>query len=356
MRASSHIATIAGIPLKIHWTFGLLLLWVVYENSKEGFETMAVLGAILLVLSIFVCVILHEFGHALTARRFGVKTFDIIMTPIGGIARLERMPEGRGQEFWVAIAGPMVNFLIAGLIWTGFMIFKTDFPSSTGVLGWDLTQPIKYYFIILLLANFWLGIFNLIPAFPMDGGRILRSLLSLKMDRAKATRIASLAGQVIAFAMFAFGLYQNQPTLALIGVFIFFAARQENQVLQRITRANRMVAGDIADPVIHILHAGMSITTARELIASMDGEHFIVWSRPGVPAGYISRKQIEDEDHTGTIDPFIVPAPTVVSESTPLSQLMGYMVENKIPIVLLSNGSLYTGIIYWEKLEEAVKG
>ena len=103
MKGSLHIASFAGIPVKIHWSFGLLLLYVAFEASKEGFNPLVLLLTIGFVLSLFFCVILHEFGHALMAKRFGVKTFDILMTPIGGIARLERMPEGRGQEFWVAI-------------------------------------------------------------------------------------------------------------------------------------------------------------------------------------------------------------------------------------------------------------
>src|SRR5688572_25078826 len=256
MKGSHHIATISGIPLKIHWSFGLLLLWVVYQDSKGGFDPMSVVSAIIIVLSFFVCVILHEFGHAIAARRFGVKTFDIIMTPIGGIARLERMPEGRGQEFWVAIAGPFVNFLIAAVIWIGFLLFAGEvWPDFEGV-GWTLDSPIRGYFTIMMGANLGLGIFNLIPAFPMDGGRILRSLLSLRMDRAKATQIASFAGQGIALAMFGWGLYSKQPIMTLIGVFIFFAARQENRILQRQTLLTKLKAIDLMDPVEHHFFTG----------------------------------------------------------------------------------------------------
>src|SRR6188474_547565 len=198
MQGSYHIATISGIPVKVHWSFGLLLLWVAYETSKEGFQPMLILLSLALVLSVFFCVILHEFGHALAARKFGVKTFDIMMTPIGGIARLERMPEGKGQEFWVAIAGPMVNFVIVGLIWCGFFLVEgIRLPLFSSAL-WSVENQPPSYFIILLLANGYLGVFNLIPAFPMDGGRMLRSLLSLKMSREKATQIASVTGQVLA--------------------------------------------------------------------------------------------------------------------------------------------------------------
>src|SRR5690606_27297556 len=124
MKGSLHLATVTGIPVKIHWTFGLLLLYVVFDTSRGGLHPWMILFSVSVVLGVFFCVILHEFGHALAARRFGVKTHDIIMTPIGGIARLERMPEGKLEEFWVAIAGPVVNFVIVALIWLGFFLLQ----------------------------------------------------------------------------------------------------------------------------------------------------------------------------------------------------------------------------------------
>src|SRR5688572_16216204 len=153
MKGSHHIATISGIPLKIHWSFGLLLLWVVYQDSKGGFDPMSVVSAIIIVLSFFVCVILHEFGHAIAARRFGVKTFDIIMTPIGGIARLERMPEGRGQEFWVAIAGPFVNFVIVIIIALGFLLINGETLPLLNLSFWRIQDDTQNYFKVLLKAN-----------------------------------------------------------------------------------------------------------------------------------------------------------------------------------------------------------
>ena len=289
MKGSLHIASFAGIPVKIHWSFGLLLLYVAFEASKEGFNPIVLLLTIGFVLSLFFCVILHEFGHALMARRFGVKTFDIMMTPIGGIARLERMPEGRGQEFWVAIAGPLVNFLIVGIITLGFLLIKGEALPLFSPGFWRLEDETQNYFKVLLKANGYLAVFNLIPAFPMDGGRILRSLLSLRMDRAKATQIASFAGQVIAVIMFAWGWQTSQPIMTLIGIFIFFAARQENKVLQRQSLLNKLTAADLMDPVEHVFFTGQMLSAAKELIKPLKGESFIVWSRPGVPAGYITR-------------------------------------------------------------------
>lgn len=356
MKGSLHIASFAGIPVKIHWSFGLLLLYVAYEASKDGFQPFVLLLTIGFVLSIFFCVILHEFGHALTAKRFGVKTYDIIMTPIGGIARLEKMPEGRGQEFWVAIAGPMVNFLIVAVIALGFLLIKGESLPLATPSFWDIEDETQNYFKVLLKVNGFLAVFNLIPAFPMDGGRILRSLLSLRMDRSKATRIASLAGQAIAIGMFAWGWYTTQPILTLIGVFIFFAARQENLMLQRQVILNRTKASDIMDPLNHDFFVGQPLSEARQLLATLPGESFIVWSRPGVPAGYITRERIlSSADTNQHLDAFVIPAPSVVSTETSASQLFAFMQSRKIPVTLVSENSHYVGVIPWQKVVDLLK-
>ncbi|MEO5905810.1 MAG: site-2 protease family protein [Saprospiraceae bacterium] len=360
MKGSLHIATVSGIPVKIHWSFGLLLLWVAYESSKGGFEPLMVVIAIGIVLSIFFCVILHEFGHALTARKFGVKTFDIIMTPIGGIARLERMPEGKGQEFWVAIAGPIVNFLIVGLICLGFLIFRGEWLPVFSPSFWTFDDQEPGYFKFILLANGYLGAFNLIPAFPMDGGRILRSLLSLKMERSKATQIASYAGQVIAVVMFGIGMIRAQPTLALIGVFIFFAARQENLVLQRQTRLIKTKSRDIMRPLNHLLHTNMPMTFAKEVIGNTEEESFIVWSRPGIPAGYITREMIDRYNPVShpdvMIDAFIIPSPSIVPADTLVAHLYAFMQQHKVPIVIVAEPDRYAGTISWENVEKTANG
>lgn len=352
MRGSFHVATVTGIPLKIHWSFGFLLLWVVYSNSRDGYDPVTILIAIGNVLSLVVCVILHEFGHALVARRFGVNTHDIIMTPIGGIARLERMPDGRGQEFWVALAGPAVNFAIALLILIGYAVATDENILNSSF--WNLEGSSPPYFKLLLFTNTLLGLFNLIPAFPMDGGRILRSLLSLKMSRAKATKIASFAGQFIAICMFVTGVIFVQPIMALIGVFIFFTARQENQVQQRIEKMTKTTVSELMEPLQHLLHTGIRISDAIRLTENNPAESFIVWSRPGIPAGYITREQLnrltKPTGEDNLIDAFIIPAPAVVPHDTPIANLIGFMQQHKLPVVIVSENNHYTGVVHWEKL------
>ncbi len=358
MKGSLHLTTVSGIPVKIHWTFGLLLLWVVYETGKGQFDLWFVLVSLGIVLSVFFCVILHEFGHSFAARKFGVQTHDILMTPIGGIARLERMPEGRGQEFWVAIAGPIVNFVIVALIWLGFYILQGTWLPIFSIEFWGMNNGANSYFQIIMLANGYLGVFNLLPAFPMDGGRMLRSLLSLKMDRSKATQIASYVGQGIALLMFGYGIKQGHPTMTLIGVFIFFAARQEFQALLRQNKLTKLKAVDIMHPIYHDLFTGMLLRDAREAIKGRNELSFVVWSRPGIPAGYITRDHLLGGDNyndSNPIDAWIIPAPVAIPPDFSAGQVHAVMQQHKLPLVLVFDKINYLGIVQWAKVAELVK-
>jgi Zn-dependent protease len=357
MGGSFHIATVGGIPVKIHWTFGLLLVYFGYEAStlNQGIEPVII--SIALVLSVFFCVILHEFGHAFTARRYGVRTFDIVMTPIGGIARLERMPEGKGQEFWVALAGPVVNFIIVGLIWLGYFVFRDQALPIFSPAFWQYNGLEPSYFLVLLLSNGYLGTFNLLPAFPMDGGRMLRSLLSLRFSRERATAIASITGQVLAAGLFIYGLVNSQVILAMIGVFIFFSARQENQFLQRQSRLNRLTAANVMEPVMHSYFLGQPIHAIRDTLNASLELTFIVWSRPGIPAGYSTRDRVIraiSQNPFALIDETVIPIPYVVSPETKAIQLIQLMQQHHLPIVLVGDMNGYSGIVTREKLESAI--
>lgn len=358
MKGSLHLATFSGIPVKIHWTFGLLLLWVVYETGKGDFKPSFVLISLGIVLSIFLCVILHEFGHALAARKFGVQTHDILMTPIGGIARLERMPEGKGEEFWVAIAGPLVNFVIVGFIWLGYLLINQQMLPLFTFSFWNLESSANSYFKLILLANGYLAAFNLLPAFPMDGGRMLRSLLSIKMDRDKATAIASYAGQGMALLMFGYGFYHSQPTLTLIGVFIFFAARQEYKAVAMQAKMTKLKASDIMEPLTHQLFLRQQMDEARELIRGQAHASYIVWSRPGVPAGYITKDRLHGQDQTASdslIDAWVIPAPVAVPPELSAGQVYNIMMHHKLPLVLVFDKINYLGLIHWEKMVEMTR-
>src|SRR5882762_9707071 len=224
MKWSIKLARIAGIDLKIHITFLMFLAWIAFTYYRAGGQAMAIQGTLFVVL-LFLCVVLHELGHALTARSFGIRTPDITLLPIGGVARLERIPENPKQELAIAIAGPLVNVAIAAIL-----IFALNAQATFSDLG-DLNTPRVAMLQKLASVNIFLVLFNLIPAFPMDGGRVLRALLAMRMNYARATQVASTVGQGLAFVFGLVGLFSN-PMLLFIAFFVYLGASQEAALAQ----------------------------------------------------------------------------------------------------------------------------
>jgi len=235
-----------GINVFVHWSFWLLPLWVVLYHRFDA--DAAPLGMQLALLaSVFACVVLHEYGHALTARRFGIRTQDITLYPIGGVARLDRMSERPWEEFFIAVAGPLVNVAIAVVLGT------VTAAGSLFVPGF-LDHPVGMYLVLLTALNGMLVLFNLLPVFPMDGGRVLRSLLSIPMGLLPATRVAVAVSSVAAFLgvslTLAYAVFQQQmfnPMLILIGLFVFWAGQQE---LWALERRERQRTRDDEEPIV----------------------------------------------------------------------------------------------------------
>ena len=218
---SWNIGKVAGIQLRIHWTFVLLPLWIYFSSILGGRGVFAAASAVLFVLAIFGCVLLHELGHALAAAQFQIRTRDITLFPLGGLAALERMPREPWQELWIAVAGPLVNVVIAALLY-----FALPFVSSLG--EWPAEFAGR-----LMLGNVVLVVFNLIPAFPMDGGRVLRSIMAMFLPYSSATSVAVGVGQVMAILMGLAGLALGQLGLLLVAAFVFFAGRAEQAHVRR---------------------------------------------------------------------------------------------------------------------------
>jgi len=232
MKWSWKLGQVAGIGIFIHWTFVLLIAYLVYVFMSQGSDLRGVLDGIGFVLAIFGCVVLHELGHALMARRFGVHTRDITLLPIGGVARLERMPEKPWQELFVALAGPAVNVLIAGVLFAVIVAW-------IGISQlWDLTEGVPSalargsFLLWLLAANVVLVVFNLVPAFPMDGGRVLRALLATQIDYVRATQIAASIGQTLAILFGILGLFVQQPWWLFIALFVYLGADAEAHMVR----------------------------------------------------------------------------------------------------------------------------
>lgn len=223
MNRALRLGRFAGIDVHLHWTFALLIGWVGYVSWQRTGTVAGAVDGVVLVLGLFLCVLLHEYGHALTARRFGIGTRRITLLPIGGVALLESIPKRPVEEIAIAFAGPAVNIVIAVLLYAWL---SAGLPPGAGFVP------------IMLQANLALAIFNLIPAFPMDGGRVLRALIWTRAPIARATWIAAWVGRVIAVGFAIYGVMGRNPIIVLIAAFVWFAAGAEARaVAERERRA-----------------------------------------------------------------------------------------------------------------------
>jgi Zn-dependent protease len=261
MKWSLNIGKIAGIDLKIHFTFFILLFGVGISGLVAGDPTQAILMNLAIILALFLFVVLHELGHALMARRFGIPTKDITLLPIGGLARLDHMPEEPLKEFLVAAAGPLVNVLLAGAIALGLAV--TGFFAQP--ISLDLIA--NNFWTQILLANIILVVFNVIPAFPMDGGRMLRALLGLVMDRVKATKVAAGIGRALAVLMGVFGLFFN-TWLILTSLFVWWSAGAEAQAETLKANLKGLTVRDALVNLFYQVEANQPLTSVYQL--SMD--------------------------------------------------------------------------------------
>ena len=223
MSWSVNIGSIAGTAIRIHVTFVLFLVWIFVAGLVTGSVNDA-LTTLAFVVLLFACVVAHEFGHIFTARAFGVATPDVTLLPIGGVARLERIPEKPSEEFLIAIAGPLVNVAI------GIVLIAVAPTHLSAAHFAAMENPNVSMIDRLAEVNLFLAAFNMIPAFPMDGGRVLRALLAIKLGHVRATEIAASIGQWTAFAFGFLGLFYN-PLLIFIAIFVYLAAASEAQIV-----------------------------------------------------------------------------------------------------------------------------
>ena len=329
MSWSLNIGTVAGTAIRVHVTFLLLLAWIFGIDYMAGGLQAAWNGLVFIVL-LFLCVLLHEFGHILTARAFGIRTPDVILLPIGGVSRLERIPEQPRQEFLVTIAGPMVNVAIAFiLIFIGGADLSAERLAALGSADVSMIDR-------LAAVNLFLAIFNLIPAFPMDGGRVLRALLATRLGYVRATEVAATIGQGVAFALGFLGLFFN-PLLIFIAIFVYLAASAEAHLV-----ATRAMSRGV--PVTAAMMTQFATLTPDEhvdaavetLLHTRQGE-FPVVDGDGRPLGVLTRndlvRALKARGPQGRVaDAMTADIPTI-SKSRCLDEAFRLLQEKSLPAV-----------------------
>lgn len=284
MNWSFRIGRILGTEIKVHLTFLLLLVWFwIVQYQDGGRETALIETGFLLAL--FLCVVLHEFGHILMARRFGVRTPDVILLPIGGVARLERMPEEPRQELLIALAGPAVTLVIALVLYGYLTVTGTGpTPLPDGLESGGLASRLMW------VNGFLLG-FNLLPAFPMDGGRVLRALLATRMGLARATRIAATIGQGLAMVLGVIGLFGNVMWV-LIAVFVFLGAAQEAAAVETRMAGRGLRVDQIMVTRFEAIPVHARLRTAVDMLLAGDQREFPVVDNEGHVEGLLTRESL----------------------------------------------------------------
>jgi Zn-dependent protease/CBS domain-containing protein len=278
---SVNIGTIAGTAVRIHITFLLFLVWIFVASYLSGGAQAAWSGTAFMVL-LFVCVLAHEFGHIFTARAFGVQTPDVTLLPIGGVARLERIPEKPREEFLIAVAGPLVNVAIAFAL----VAFAGASLDATHLAAVETTRTSMLD--KLASVNLFLAAFNMIPAFPMDGGRVLRALLSIRLGFARATDVAATIGQWVAFGLGFLGLFYS-PILIFIAIFVYLAAASEARLVSLRTMSRGVPVGAAMMTQFATLAPEAHIDQAVETLLRTSQSEFPVVDASGRLVGLLGR-------------------------------------------------------------------
>ena len=345
MGKSWRIATIAGIPVLLHWTLGLFvmfLVWFAYQWSHE----IQVGYFISFIACLFLCILLHEFGHSLTAKRFGVRTKDIILSPIGGLARLENIPDNPIQELKITINGPMVNLAIAGSL--ALLIYILGLSYDPGLQ--ENPKIYKENFLALLMyMNIGVFMFNLIPAFPMDGGRILRSLLSTRIGRTRATYWASLIGKVIAILFVLVAVFNGFFMLAIIGPFIFFMAGEEYHQV----KLSEVMKGTTLDSIMlknfTKVEETQGVTHFIDELKGTEEKDFLVYNSEGnicgsLPSMFIDELLKNPQDYHQIKD-IASRKYNSLKEENSIEEAFNLMKEEGLAIIAIKKDGQITGVI-----------
>ena len=348
MRWSWKLGRIFGIDVFIHATFLLLIGWLVLSDFLETGNLVSAMAGTVFTVAIFCCVVLHEFGHALTARRFGIQTRDITVLPIGGLARLERMPEDPKQELLVALAGPAVNLGIAAVLYAVLKLTGAFQPLSAVGLQ---SGP---FFERLMLSNLFLLAFNLLPAFPMDGGRVVRALLATRIPYAKATRVAATLGQIMALLFGVAGVMGN-PTLLLIAIFVWIGAAQESRMVEMKHAFSGTSVAQAMITEFHVLHPKDSLAKASYVLLATSQQDFPVVEN-GVVVGILTRQQLVGTlaaaGESADVATAMTRTFTTLKASDSLESALSTLSASELPTVPVIERNLLVGLVTMENIGE----
>jgi len=346
---SLNIGRIAGTAIRVHITFLLFLGWIFAASYAAG-GSQAAWSALLFMVLLFACVVAHEFGHIFTARAFGVPTPDVTLLPIGGVARLARIPEAPREEFLIAIAGPLVNVAIALLL----MLFAGGQLSTAALAAVDSTRV--SLIDRLAAVNIFLALFNMIPAFPMDGGRVLRALLASRLGFVRATEIAASIGQVVAFALGFIGLLYN-PILIFIAIFVYLAAASEAHSVA----LRAMSRGVPVSTAMMTQYASLSpqahVDEAVQTLLRTNQSEFPVVDLDGKPVGLLGRSDLIRALKTlgpdGRVADAMSPTVPVLSHRRTLDEAFRILQEKSAPAVAVTDAAgRLVGLITSETIGE----
>lgn len=369
MGNSLKIARIWGVDIQVHWSFILILFYgaFLFSRNASNLAAGAIYGVVVILL-LFVCVVLHEFGHAITAKYFGVNVPHITLLPIGGVAQLERMPRKPMQEFLIAIAGPAVNFALAAVLLPAALLV-VSMSMRTGSM-WALisalmrtAQTMSVGGLLLTLAgtNLLLGIFNLLPAFPMDGGRILRSLLALRLRYVLATRIAVLIGRGMAILFAIWGISGGGIFLLLVAFFVYVGGRGELEAVQSRYVLKDFNARQAVNKDAHVLYTSEPISRAVDFIMTTYQGDFPVHDLGNNLVGVLTRPRLvatlRGQGQDGRIVDVMIPLARVpvTSGDTTLADVWEQMLEAGSRVIIVQDRDQFLGLITLDDISELIQ-
>ena len=361
MNSSIRLFNIRGITLRVHLTFPLILVWAALQFGLfAGLGTSGAIFGIFVTLLLFVIVVLHELGHSVVAQHYGIAVKDIVLLPIGGMAQMARIPEEPVQEFFIAIAGPLVNFVLAGLMVLANLAFG---------LGGSLANPLALLFgygsisvasvfNYLFIANLFLGVFNLIPAFPMDGGRILRALLATRLDYVRATDVAAVIGKLMAILLGVWGLFGGGIFVILIAFFVFFEADQEGKMVKMRHTLRGLTVAQAYSPQARALSPESTVREAMELALSSLQSDFPV-CESGQVVGMLTRgKLIEALNQHGTetmVREVMIRDVNPVTPEEELYNVEQRMMESQLNALPVAEAGRYLGLVTIREIRDLIQ-